>query len=137
MSRAHFCDTPDTLVAQAKGVLQAACRACVLVQAPTTSNSAFGHLMEVAKQASDLYIGGTGSPGDQTKVRIVILVGRRYDLLAKAEDRGSVLWPKWSQIVVQLKKKDTQSLKVKPTYAVIIAPPTDFFLEPTGIVLPA
>ena len=110
MSRAHFCDTPDTLVAQAKGVLQAADRAFVLVQAPTTSNSAFGHLLEVAKQASDWYIGGTGSPGDQTKVRIVILVGRRYDLLAKAEDRGRVLWPKWSQTVVQLKKK-ARSLK--------------------------
>ena len=66
--------------------------------------------MEVAKQASDLYIGGTGSPGDQTKFRIVILVGRRYDLLAKAADRGSVLWPKWSQIVAQLKNK-THSLK--------------------------
>ena len=74
MSRAHFCDTPDALVAQGKDVLQAADRAFVLLQAPTTTISAFGHLLQIAKQASDLYIGGTGSPGDHTKVRIVILV---------------------------------------------------------------
>ena len=38
---------------------------------------------------------------------------------------------------MQLKKKDTQSQQVKPTYALIIAPSKDFVLEPTGVFLPA
>ena len=47
-----------------------------------------------------------------------------------------MLWSKWSQMAVQLKKKGVQSQQVQPTYAVIIAPPKDFTLEPTGLVLP-
>ena len=75
MSCVQFCHTPDALAAQAKDALQAADRAFVLLQTPTTNSSKFGQLMQIAaKQASDLYIGGTGSPGDQTKLRIVILV---------------------------------------------------------------
>eukprot|EP00974_Lingulodinium_polyedra_P101610 9841505-Lingulodinium_polyedra.AAC.1 len=46
VSRVHFCDTPDALSAQAEGALQTAARAFVLVQAPTTSCGAFGHLLE-------------------------------------------------------------------------------------------
>ena len=77
-----------------------------------------------------------GAVRDQHKFRIVVVVGRRYDLLAKTADRGSILWPKWSQLVVQLKKRDTQSHKVRPAYAVVIAPASDVGVEPTSIVLP-
>jgi hypothetical protein len=56
--------------------------------------------------------------------------------LAKIEDRSAVLWPKWSPMVVQLERCDTHSHKVKPSYAVVLAPPSDLAVEPTSIVLP-
>ena len=136
MDRVTFCDTPETLLREAKDALQKTSRVFVVVQAPTTAVSSFGHLLEIAKNASDLYLAGVGAGGEQSKIRIVILVDRRYDLLAKTEDRGTALWPQWVQMVVQLKKRDTQSLRVRPAYAVVITPSGDVTLEPTSLVLP-
>jgi hypothetical protein len=136
MGRVTFCDTPDELLGKSKEALQGACRAFVLVEAPTAYLSSFSYLLETAKQICDMYLDGTGSVRDQCKLRIVVLVGRRLDLLAKTEERANVLWPKWSNLVIQLKKRDTQSHKVKPAYAVLIAPAQDVVGEPTSIVLP-
>ena len=138
MGRVHFCDTQDDLSRQSKDDMQHAARSFIVVEAPTTSVHSFAHLLEVAKSGSDLYLAGTGSGGNelQCKIRIVLLVGRGYDLVAKAEDRGSVLWPQWHQMVVQLKKRDTQSHKVKPRYAVVIAPVQDVSHEPIVLALP-
>ena len=107
-----------------------------MVQAPTTAVGDFSHLLDIAKLASDAYLSGTGSGAEQVKFRIVVLVGRRYDLLAKIEDRCAVLWPKWSLMVVQLQKRDAQSHKVRPSHAVVLAQPADITSEPTGITLP-
>ena len=64
------------------------------------------------------------------------MVGRRYELLANTEDRGSVLWPKWSMMVVQLRRREMKSHKVRLSYAVVLAPPLDIVAEPTGITMP-
>ena len=136
--RVSFCDTPDALLTESKDALQTAARAFILVEAPTTSVSSFSHLLEVAKNVSELYIAGSGNGGqaNQTKIRILVLVGRRHELIAKTEDRGSVLWPHWYQMVVQLKKRDTQSQRVRPGYAVVITPVKDVSHEPISISLP-
>ena len=136
MNRVKFCDTPDELLAKSREPLQNTSRGFVMVEAPTTAVGDFSHLLDIAKQASDAYLSGTGSGGEQMKFRIVVLVGRRYDLLAKIEDRGSVLWPKWSLMVVQLRRRDTQSHKVRPSDAVLLAQPADILAEPTSIALP-
>ena len=138
VGRVHFCDSPDKLLSESKDALQKAARAFVVVEAPTTSVSAFSNLLEVAKSVSDLYVAGSGNGGNdnQSKIRIVVLVGRRHDLIAKIEDRGAVLWPQWYQMVVQLKKRDTQSHRVKPGYAVVITPVQDVAHEPISLALP-
>ena len=99
LGRVHFCKTPDKLAGESKDPLQAAAHALLVVEAPTTSVSSFSHLLGVAKSLTDLYVAGTGNGGNvnQCKIRILILVGRRFDLVAKADDRGSALWPLWYQ----------------------------------------
>ena len=136
LNRVTFCDTFDELLAKSKERLQNTSRSFILVEAPTTHIGYFSQLLDLAKQACDAYLSGTGSGAEQVKFRIVVLVGRRYDLLAKISDRGSVLWPKWSLMVVQLRKRDTQSHKLRPSYAVVLAQPADLAAEPTGITLP-
>ena len=63
-------------------------------------------------------------------------MGHRHDLIAKAEEMGSVLWPQWNLMVVQLKKRETQSYRIKPHYAVVIAPVRDVSHEPIVLALP-
>ena len=127
MSRVHFCNTQDDLVAQSQNDMQNNARAFIVVEAATTSVNAFAHMLADAKRLTDLYLAGSGNGGNehQYKIRVLLLVGRRQELMAKAREKQRVLWPQWSQMVVQLKKRDTQSHRIKPHYAVVIAPVRD------------
>ena len=92
----------------------------------------------ILRRLTDLYLAGSGNGGNehQYKIRVLLLVGHRHELIAMAEDRGSVLWPQWNQTVVQLKKRDIQSHRIKPHYAVVIAPVQDVSHEPIVLALP-
>jgi hypothetical protein len=63
LARARFFDASNDLVGQAREALQSTSRAIVLVQVPTTSVSSFTQMLEIAKKACDLYLGGTGPAG--------------------------------------------------------------------------
>ena len=72
-----------------------------------------------------------------TKFRCVVLVGGRFDLLAKAVDKGKMLWTQWNPVVVQLQTKDRQSDRVRPTCALVFAPPSELTqTEPNVIQVP-
>ena len=92
--------------------LQNISRAFVLMEALTATVLQFQEMLDLAKSISDAYLDGTGYGKDQSKFRLVILVGRQLDLLAKIEDRGAVLWPMWTFTVVQLRKRETQKAHV-------------------------
>ena len=107
-NRVQFCDTPDELVAKSRAPLQNTSRAFVVVQTPTTTSGDFSQLLDIAKQVSDSYLSGTDSGVTRIQFRIVVLVGERYDLIAKMEERGKMLWPEWTFIVVQLRTEVLQ-----------------------------
>jgi hypothetical protein len=136
INRVQFCDTPDELVAKSRAPLQNTSRAFVVVQTPTTTSGDFSQLLDIAKQVSDSYLSGTDSGVTRIQFRIVVLVGERYELLAKMQERGKLLWPEWTFIVVQLRKEVLQSHTVRPSYAVVLALPGDILEEPTTITLP-
>ena len=123
---------------QSQSDMQNNARAFVVVEAATTSVNAFAHMLADAKRLTDLYLAGSGNGGNehQYKIRVLLLVGCRHELIAMAEDRGSVLWPQWNQTVVQLKKRDIKSHRIKPHYAVVIAPVQDVSHEPIVLALP-
>ena len=85
MKKLHFADTPDELVKAATGALQDASRVVILVDGQTTEKEMFGSYLDAAKQLWDVYTTGTGSGGAdaQTKFRIVVMLGSRWDLLDK------------------------------------------------------
>ena len=112
MSRVKFCSTPAELLARSRQPLQNLSRAFVLMEALTTTVLQFQEMLDLAKIISDAYLGGTGSGKEQSKLSLVILVGRQLDLLAKIEDGGTVLWPRWTFMVVQLRKRETQKAHV-------------------------
>ena len=132
MGRVKFCNTQDDLVAQSQNDMQNNARAFIVVEAATTGVSALANMLEDAKRLTDLYLAGSGNGGNehQYKIRVLLLVGCRHELIAMAEDMGSWLWPQWNQTVVQSKKRDIQSHWIKPHYAVVIAPVQDVSDEP-------
>ena len=138
MSRVKFCNTQDDLVAQSQNDMQNNARAFIVVEAAETSVNAFAHMLADAKRLTDLYLAGSGNGGNvhQYKIRVLLLVGRRQELMAKARERQRVLWPQWCHMVVQLKKRGTQSHRIKPHYAVVIAPEQDVSHEPIALALP-
>ena len=67
----------------------------------------------------------------------VVWVGGRFGLLAMAVDKGKMLWTQWNPVVVQLQTKDRQSDRVRPTYALVFAPPSELTqTEPNVIQVP-
>ena len=138
MGRVKFCNTQDDLVAQSQNDMQNNARAFIVVEAATTHVGVFANMLEDAKRLTDLYFAGSGNGGNkhQHKIRVLLLVGCRHDLIAMAKDRGSLLWPQWNQTVVQSKKRDIQSHRIKPHYAVVIAPVQDVSNEPIVLAFP-
>jgi hypothetical protein len=139
LQKVNCIDTPGALLTLVNSHMKSDSRLCVLVEAPTTETQSFGHLMDEAHNVWDTfksaYHGLTGM--ESTKFRLVVLVGSRIDLLAKAADKGKLLWPEWNPMVVQVQTNDKQSDFVRPTYAVVFAPPGEHTpTEPTVIHLP-
>jgi hypothetical protein len=139
LQQVHCIDTPGALLTLVNSHLKPDSRMCVLVEAPTTDTQSFGHLLDEARNVWDTFknadtcLTGMGS----TKFRLVVLVGSRIDLLAKAVDKGKLLWPEWNPMVVQVQTNDKQSDLARPTYAVVFAPPGEHTpTEPTVIQLP-
>ena len=65
----------------------------VLVDGVTTEKEACGTMVDVAKQVWDQYAEGTGaSPEAQSKFRIVVLLGSRWDLLDKVANKAARLF---------------------------------------------
>ena len=124
MGRVHFCNIPDDLVRQSQSDMQNNARAFVVVEAATTSVNGFAHMLADAKRLTDLYLAGSGNGGNdhQYKIRVLLLVGCRHELIAMAEDMGSWLWPQWNQTVVQSKKRDIQSHRIAPVPDVPTSP---------------
>jgi hypothetical protein len=132
MRKVHFSNTSDELTTAVAEAMSTQARVVVLVDAITTEREAFGTMVDVAKQVWDLYAQGTGaSPGAQTKFRIIILLGSRWDLLDKVAKKAASLFPKWMKFKVQIEGRDWQSRGSRPSDAIVLCPVEDLQREPT------
>ncbi len=135
----HFMNTPDELCNALKEKVQSDCRVSLLLDVPTTSVSSFCHLMDLAQELTETYrVAALAAVGTESKkFRCTLLLGGRWDLIAKAVEKGKTLWPQWPAFVVQLQTKDRQSDRTRPTYAVVFAPPGEHTTsEPTILKVP-
>ena len=84
----------------ASGVQVCSGACCFLYGCATTTWSS---MVDAAKQVWDLYAQGSGaSPGAQTRFRIIILMGSRWDLLDKASRKAATFFFKWAKFKVQI-----------------------------------
>ena len=134
MSKVHFCNTPDELKTAAAEAMSTQRRVVVLVDGITTEKEAFGTMVDVAKQVWDQYAEGTGaSPEAQSKFRIIVLLGSRWDLLDKVAKKAAALFPKWSKFKIQCESRDWQSRNSRPGDAIVMCPAEEVQREPTVI----
>ena len=92
-ARVAFAETTPELIAAMREPLGRCSRAAVIIAAPTSGWSAIGNYMEMARDLGNLYKDGTGCPGGQTKMRVVILAGPRFGVLAKIQEKGNICGP--------------------------------------------
>ena len=107
-------------------------RVVVLVDGITTEKEAFAHMIDVAKNVWDQYAAGTGAgPTGQTKFRIVILLGSRWDLFDKVSKKKAALFPKWAKFKAQVEARGWQSRCVHPSDVIVLCPMEDLGREST------
>ena len=140
MSKVHFCDTPEGLLTEAHEALSTQPRIIVVVEAPTTDVVAFGQLLDFAHEVWQTYQRGHGAGGEgQKQFRVIVLLGSRWDLLAKASAKITVTWPGWSRLRIQLQGHDWQTSRHRPGDALLLCPPGEASKrEPVtlGVALP-
>ena len=65
----------------------------------------------------------------------MVLFGSRFELIARATERARTIWPQGHSCVVQLTRRDRQSSRVKPTYAVVMMPMGEGGNEPVSVFM--
>ena len=122
MSKVFFYDAPDAIVAGMERPLRTCPRATVVVAAPTSGWTSISAYMNTAHQIIQKFHSGSGDPTGQHKIRVVILPGSRFDVMAKIQDKLSSTYPQasWTVMTVQLQRRSTQTWNSKPTYAMVL-----------------
>ena len=125
LENVHFEDTPAGLLSAAQVALSTQPRVVVVVEAHTSDIASFTQLLDLAHQIWQQYEQGHGcgpGPDRQFKFRIIVLLGTRFDLLAKASSKATTLWPRWSKMLVQLQARDWQTSRHRPGVALVLCP---------------
>ena len=92
-ARVAVAETTQELIAAMRAPLRRCTRAAVCIAAPTTGWSVIGNYMDIARDLGNLYKDGAGCPGGQTKLRAIMLVGHRFDVITKIQEKGEDAWP--------------------------------------------
>lgn len=134
LQKLHIADSTEELKIALGPFVAAAPRVFVLVDGITTEKDSFGHMLDVAKIVWDLYAAGTGAgPGGQTKFRVVVMLGSRWDLFDKVAKKKDTLWPRWAKFKAQVETRGWQSRCVHPSDVIVLCPQEDQGREPTVV----
>jgi hypothetical protein len=125
LAKVRFFGTPDALVAGAAEALASCSRVAVVIAAPTSGWSVISNYMQLAADLANKYKTGSGSVGGQHKFRILILVGHRFDIIAKVLEKARVLFKTSTAFVTVLQRRAGQTWTRRPSYAVTLAEKAD------------
>ena len=121
MRAVHLVPSSNELIGELNAYLASRGDRVVALVCPETSDkNVVGLLLDTALEAYQVF--QTHHPGN-SKFRILIFAGNRFDLISKAMEKQRKL-PGWSSLVVQL-CKNVQSVRLRPAYAVLLAPAAD------------
>ena len=130
MRRVHFHSTPGLLITGSAERLLESTRVTVFCDISCSSNGVAKEFMETAAKLFSTYKG----PNNRNKFRIVALVRNRMDLAHKLQLLVEENLPKnWTSMVIQLRKRATQSSRVKPSFAMLLCPLEDLQDEQTCV----
>ena len=107
----NFAATSAEFAAIMRTPLHQCSKAGIVIAAPTSGWSVIGNYMESARDLSKLYKDGAGCSGGQTKLRIVILAGARFDVLAKIQEKGKEMWPACVPVLALIQRRSLQTWK--------------------------
>ena len=141
MSRVHFQETVTQLIKASKGVVESSSRTTVVLDVASSSISVLKTFMDAVSNIWENYAQGAGSvAAARTRFRLVTLCGRgRHDLMFKVEQFVTEHWGHdWTSFCVHLRRKKTQSRRLRPSYAIVACPITEIGSgEPVAIDLSA
>ena len=122
LTKVFFYDTPDAVLAGMEVPLRTCPRATIVLAAPTSGWNVISAYMKTAHDIIQMFHNGNGDPTGQHKIRVVILPGTRFDMMAKIQDKLSSTYPQaaWTVMTVQLQRRSTQTWNSKPTYAMVL-----------------
>ena len=135
-SRLTFAETSAELVEAMRGPLERCTRAAVVIAAPTSGWGVIGNYMEIARDLGNLYKDGSGCPGGQTKMRVVILAGARFDVLAKIQEKGKEMWPTSLPVLTLIQRRSVQTWAVRACFAVTFVDKADGAEVPSTLTIP-
>jgi hypothetical protein len=124
MCRVHFADAFPALTEMSKPLVQSTSRTTVLIDVTSSSGIVAQDFLDAAFEIWRTYEAGMNPDAPQrTRFRVVVLVGSRFDIMHKVEAKAKATFPaSWACALVQIRKKETQSVRSRPSYAMLLCP---------------
>ena len=136
LQKVRFFCTPEALAGGAADVLASCSRATVVIAAPTSGWQVINNYMSLAQELFKAYKTGGGGAGCQHKFRIVLLVGGRFDIISKVQEKARTLFPASAAFITVLQRSAGQTWTRRPSYVITLAERADCTSPvPTVIVL--
>jgi len=120
-----FQNTPEALAAALREPLSRCSRAAVIIVAPTSGWAVISNYMQQAADLLQVYKSGCGGTGSQHKMRILILPGSRWDVIAKVQEKAKSVCLNHALFVTQLQRKTSQTWTSRPSFALTLVEKTD------------
>ena len=137
LGRVVFQNTPEALDASLREPLSRCSRAAVIILAPTSSWGVISNYIEQAASLVNLYKARCVAEGSQHKMRIMILLGTRWDLITKVHDKAQNVWPNRALFVTLLQRTSSQTSRLRPTFALTLLEKEDIATGvPTVLTVP-
>jgi hypothetical protein len=120
-----FENTPEALIAAAREPLSKCSRAALVIAVPTSGWTVISNYMQQAAQFLEVYKAGCGGTGNQHKMRILILTGSRWDVIARVQEKAKSVLPNHALFVTQLQRRASQTWTSRPSFALTFVEKAD------------
>ena len=132
-----FENTPEALMAAAREALGKCSRAALVIAVPTSGWAVISNYMQHAADFIAVYKAGCGGTGTQHKLRILLLTGSRWDVIARIQEKAKSVWPNHALFITQLQRRASQTWTSRPSFALTFVEKADLGLGvPACLITP-
>ena len=128
MRLVHFAESTAAVKSMSQPLVSSTARTSVVLDMVSTNSSVAADAVGTAHELWLMYQQGMGL--NRTRFRILVLCGSRFDLVHKVQSKVMSVFPvNWICAFVQVRQTETQSLRSRPAYAMIVCPPEEISAE--------